>query len=193
MSFFFLFFFLQSPQYANPAYGEKIILTLPNGIEIYFMNIVYGNLGSIKMTKIIKIITLVLIINLFACLMARFEYDKHPDFNFPPTDAANVVIYDRFLPSNKFIIIGRIVTEQALFTDMKKSVQRMQEISESMGGDGIIISGSQIAWVQYNKAVTTGAANIYDFGYSMYVTGTMSTTYYQMDVPTKKNIIMVML
>jgi len=138
------------------------------------------------MIKTVKIITFALVINLFACLMARFEYDRHPDFNFPPTDPANVVIYDRFLPTKKFIIIGRIVMEQAPLTDMKKSVQRMQEISASMGGDAILISGSQIAWIQYNKAVTSGTANIYDYGYTMYISGTTTTTYYQTNVPIRK-------
>jgi len=40
-SFFFLFFFLPSPQYGNPVYGEKIILTQPNGIEI--IGYIYGD------------------------------------------------------------------------------------------------------------------------------------------------------
>ena len=36
----------------------------------------------------------------------------------------------------------------------------MREISEGMGGNAIIISGSKIAWMRYNLVLTTGTANI---------------------------------
>ena len=51
---------------------------------------------------------------------------------------------------------------------MNKSTEKVNNIAASIGGNAILISHDQIQWYQYNEAVTTGSASIYDYGYGFY-------------------------
>lgn len=120
--------------------------------------------------------------------MARMNVNYHPDYNFAPTSPTTIRVYKQFLPAKRFIIIGQIRMTQLLLTDMKKSRQRLLEISASMGGNGIIMSGSRISWHSYNTAVTRGVVQIQNYGYKTY-RGTYAsrTVYRQRNIPVRRD------
>jgi len=122
---------------------------------------------------------------LLSSCVANFSVNRHPDYNFSPTDPLDIKIYaGGLLPTNKFIIIGQIIMQGNAFTDSKRSIKTLLEMAAKMGGDGILVSGSRISWMTYNNAVTQGNVNIYNFGYRTYADYLQQTTYYQTNVPT---------
>lgn len=132
------------------------------------------------MSKITKVLTILIVISLCSCITGRITYNTHPDYNFLPTHPSDVTVYNRFLPAEEFIIIGQLTITELALTSMKKSIAKLRRITANMGGNAVLISGTRIAWRRYSEAVTTGSANIYDYGYATWQTRTSG---YSMNAP----------
>lgn len=130
-----------------------------------------------------KILIIILAFNFYSCIPARISYNTHPDHNFSPTHPSSVIIYNGFLPVKEFTIIGRLTMTQMVLTNMKMSIAKLRKITASMGGNAVLISGTQIAWQQYRQAVTTGRADIRNYGYTSYATWQSRTKYRSRNVP----------
>jgi len=135
------------------------------------------------MNRIICALMLIFVLGFYSCIPARINYVSHPDHNFSPTRPSSVVVYNRFLPTEKFIIIGRLTMTEMALTSMKMSIVKLKKITGKMGGHGVLISDSSVAWMRYSEAVTTGGANIYNYGYTTYATWQSRTRRYSRNVP----------
>lgn len=130
--------------------------------------------------RAIKAFIIIIAISLSACMAGRINWTTHPDYNFSPTSPSSVMVYNRFLPTKKFVIIGHLTITEMALTSMKMSIVKLKKITARMGGNAVLISGTQIAWRRYSQAVTTGSANIYNYGYATWRTRTRG---YSMNVP----------
>lgn len=125
---------------------------------------------------------------LCSCFTASINVVRHPDYNFSPTNPDNIVAYDGFLPNRDFIIIARITITQDYLTNLKKSAKEIANAVASIGGNGIIFSGSQVQWMKYNQAVKNGSANITDYGFGYRANWRETTTSTQQDVAVSRDI-----
>ena len=130
-----------------------------------------------------KILIIILTFNFYSCIPARISYNTHPDHNFSPTRPSSITVYNGFLPVKKFLIIGKLTMTEIALTSMKMSLVKLKKITASMGGNAVLISGSRVAWRQYSQAVTTGQADIRQYGYTTYASWQSRTRRYSRNVP----------
>jgi len=95
----------------------------------------------------------VLFFALSAC--TRVIISKHPDYNFPPTDANSILVYDRMAPTYPFVIIGRISLDMTWTVKPRKDEKKIRRMAAQAGADGILITGLDINISAFNEYVTT--------------------------------------
>jgi hypothetical protein len=140
---------------------------------------------AVTMKKTLLISTTLL---LCSCFSARIDVIRHPDYNFGPTNPNNLALYNGFLPTKAFIIIGQITITETYLTNLGKSAKEILNAVASIGGNALIISDSQIQWMKYNTAVKSGSASIRDYGYEYRANWQETTRYTQTDVPVARYI-----
>jgi hypothetical protein len=90
------------------------------------------------------------------------------------------------LPKNEFIIIGQITFRETRLTSIDKTMQIVYSKAAQIGGDAVLVSSSQIQWMNYSRAVTSGSANVYNYGYSMTGAWSQTTNTYQAPIPVAR-------
>ncbi|HUU37998.1 MAG TPA: hypothetical protein VMW46_07340 [Candidatus Desulfaltia sp.] len=87
---------------------------------------------------------------------------RHPDFNYPPTNPAWVMIYDQFIPTYQFVIIGRMTIDATWTTSPREFAWTLQQKAALIGADAIILSPAQIDIYAFNRGTTTqGSATVW--------------------------------
>ena len=126
------------------------------------------------------------LILLTSCLAARVDINRHPDYCYGPTNPGAITLYNGFLPKNEFIIIGQITFRQTRLISLSKTKQVVYDKAAQIGGDAVLVSHSEIQWMNYNRAVTSGSANVYNYGYNASGTWKQTTNTYQTSVPVAR-------
>ena len=100
-----------------------------------------------------KINTLILVLVLLTACTQVSVY-KHPDFNFPPTDPANIMVYlpDQN-PSRTFVIIGNIAIDASWTVDTGAAERKVAKLAAQAGADGVLISNVQVDILAFNQHV----------------------------------------
>jgi hypothetical protein len=106
-----------------------------------------------KGIKLFIIFCFTILILYYSCTSVKVT--KHPDYNFVPTNPQSVIIYDRLMPTYKFIIIGRIDIDATWTLSSKEAGRKVQEKAAAIGGDAVIITDIHVDIVAFNRSVTT--------------------------------------
>jgi hypothetical protein len=89
---------------------------------------------------------------LWAC--SRVIISRHPDYNFPATDANSIQVYDRVAPSYPFLIIGRISLDMTWTVNPKRDEKKIRRLAAQAGADGILVTGYDIDIEAFNRYVS---------------------------------------
>jgi len=80
---------------------------------------------------------------------------RHPDYNLAPTNPAWVMVYDQFIPTYDFLIIGRMTIDATWTLSGDEAGEKIRAQAASIGGDAVILSPAQIDIYAFNRGVTT--------------------------------------
>ena len=82
---------------------------------------------------------------------------RHPDYFYPANlNPASIRIYPQGLyPDNPFVIIGVIGIDATWTASEREATGKVQRKAASIGGNGVILTNTQIDVVAFNRSVTT--------------------------------------
>jgi len=107
-----------------------------------------------------RLLLFLAILSLISCTTVSLV--KHPDFNYAPTNPAYITIYDQFIPTYDFFIIGRMTIDATWTLSGREAGEKIQARAASIGGDGVILTSSRIDVYAFNRGTTTeGSATVW--------------------------------
>jgi hypothetical protein len=120
---------------------------------------------------------LALLLALFtSCTVARVS--PNPDYNYTPTNASSVYLYDHIEPNYPYLIIGVMTIDASLAWSVHQVEQTARKKAAAIGGDAVILANVDVNIYAFNRSVTTyGHATIYGDNISYQETTYPNATY----------------
>jgi len=131
------------------------------------------------MRQIISI-TIILIITILFVECTAIQVTRHPDYYYPPNpNPKSIRIYAQGLyPNNPFVIIGLMNIDATWTVSEEEATKKVCAHAASIGGEGVIITDTQIDIVAFNRSVTTrGTASFQGNQVNYYAVHTDNTIY----------------
>jgi hypothetical protein len=113
----------------------------------------------------------------FLCCCTGVTITKHPDFNYAPTNPSNVKIYEMMMPTEKFIVIGRIEVDASWSWSNKQIRETIQKKASTVGGDAVILTNKEVnVYALPMGSTTTGTGTITTSGNTANIQSKSNTT-----------------